>query len=120
MMVLSLPISVSAIAMPFPMMLCVIAVMPACVIIADTIIIGVHVIPAVYVLASRTHAAIYVLLAAITQAVVTDAVIIGIDVSVAAVITQYAVVLVPSRANPHRTVRIVRVVRCDAVHVSVC
>ena len=64
-MVLSFPISVSAIAVPFPMLLCVIAVMSACVVVVDTVIIGIHVVPAAYVLASRTHTAIDVLLAVI-------------------------------------------------------
>lgn len=65
-MVFSLPISVSAIAVPFPMMLCVIAVMPAFVVVADIIIIGINVVSSVYVLASRTHAVIDVLLTVVT------------------------------------------------------
>lgn len=65
-MVFSLPIFVSAIAVPFPMMLCVIAVMPAFVVVADIIIIGIHVVSSVYVLASRTHAVIDVLLTVVT------------------------------------------------------
>ena len=66
-MLISLPvfISVVAIAVPFLMMLGVIAVMPAFVVVADAIIIGIHVVSSVYVLTSRNHAAIDVLLAVI-------------------------------------------------------
>ena len=65
-MLISLSVFIASIAVSLLMMLGVVAVMSAYVVVVDTIIIGIHVVPAAYVLASRTHAVIDVLFTVVT------------------------------------------------------
>lgn len=65
-MLISLSVFIASIAVSLLMMLGVVAVMSAYVVVVDTVIIGIHVVPAAYVLASRTHAVIDVLFTVVT------------------------------------------------------
>ena len=89
-------------------------------VVADTVTIRIDIAPTIGTAAlcvlTRTVTLCH---AVITQAVVTDAVAISVDVCVARAVVLCGIVLVPSRTATHRAVRIVRVVRCDVVHVPV-